>query len=107
MPVSPLPKRLKEAREAARLSQKSLGVEAGIDEFSASARMNQYETGKHTPDFLILKKIASILKLPVAYFYAETDELAPVIKLFDRLKKVQRGSVLATLEQLSGYKTGE
>lgn len=47
MAKSPVAKRLKEARLAARLSQKSLGIAAGMDEFSASARMNQYETGKH------------------------------------------------------------
>ena len=77
--TSPLPKRLKEARQSAGLSQKELGVKAGIDEFSASARMNQYETGKHTPDFLILKKIAKVLNVPTAYFYAEDDDLAEMI----------------------------
>jgi len=40
MAVSPLPKRLKEARLAAGLSQKQLGIAAGIDEFSASPRCN-------------------------------------------------------------------
>jgi DNA-binding XRE family transcriptional regulator len=39
--------RLKEARIAAGLSQERLGVVAGIEEASASARMNQYERGKH------------------------------------------------------------
>ncbi|MBN1684521.1 MAG: helix-turn-helix transcriptional regulator [Gammaproteobacteria bacterium] len=54
-------------------------MKAGIDEFPASARMNQYETGKHTPDFLIIKRIAEVLKVPTAYFYAEEDELAKTI----------------------------
>ena len=39
--------RLKEARLRLGLSQEKLGVLAGIDEFSASARINQYERGKH------------------------------------------------------------
>jgi len=81
---SPLPKRLKEARLAAGLSQKDLGIKAGIDEFSASARMNQYETGKHTPDFLILKRIAEVLNVPTAYFYTEEDKLAEIIKNYDK-----------------------
>lgn len=38
-------KRLKEARLEAGLSQKRLGIAAGVDEFVVSARMNQYETG--------------------------------------------------------------
>ncbi|MBI2774381.1 helix-turn-helix transcriptional regulator, partial [Candidatus Dependentiae bacterium] len=74
MASSPICKRLKEARLAAKLSQKKLGIAAGIDEFSASARMNQYETGKHTPDYLSLKHIAKALNLPTAYFYAESDD---------------------------------
>ncbi|KTC81709.1 helix-turn-helix domain-containing protein [Legionella brunensis] len=50
MVISPLPKRVKEARLATKFSQKELGIAAGIDQFSASPRINQYETGKHTPD---------------------------------------------------------
>ena len=82
---SPLPKRLKEARIEANLSQKELGIAAGIDRFSASPRINQYETGKHTPDFLTLKRIAEVLAVPTAFFYAEDDDLAEAIKSF--LKK--------------------
>ncbi|WP_115701845.1 helix-turn-helix domain-containing protein [Legionella sainthelensi] len=82
MANSPLPKRLKEARTAAGMSQKQLGIAAGMDEFSASPRINQYETGKHTPDFLTLKRIAMVLSVPTAYFYAEEDDLAEKIKLF-------------------------
>ena len=77
---SPVSKRLKEARLAADLSQKTLGIKAGIDQFSASARMNQYETDKHVPDFGTIQHIARVLKIPTAYFYCENDELAEVIK---------------------------
>lgn len=79
---SPLPKRLKEARLAANLSQKELGIAAGIDQFSASPRINQYETGKHSPDFLTLKNLAIVLSVPTAFFYAEEDDLAEIIKSF-------------------------
>lgn len=87
MADSPIVKRLKEARLAAKLSQKQLGIAAGIDEFSASARINQYERGKHTPDYLTLKRISKILKLPTAYFYAENDDLAQWIKSFTKTAK--------------------
>ena len=40
-------KRLKQARLRTDLTQEQLGILAGIDEFSASARVNQYEKGKH------------------------------------------------------------
>lgn len=76
---SPFPKRLKEARKAAKLTQENLGRKAGIDESSASARMNQYEKGTHAPDFSMVKSIATVLKVPTAYFYCEEDELAELI----------------------------
>ena len=94
---SPLPKRLKEARKIARISQRKLGVASGMDEFSAGPRMNQYETGKHTPDFLTLKRIAEVLKTPVAYFYAEEDELAKCITLFNKLSHAKKLSLLDKL----------
>ncbi|MCS4320895.1 transcriptional regulator with XRE-family HTH domain [Serratia sp. BIGb0234] len=74
-----LPKRLKAARLAAGLSQQKLGVLAGIDEATASARMNQYEKGVHLPDFSLMVRIADILDVPSAYFYAVEDELAKEI----------------------------
>ncbi|EKD75456.1 MAG: Transcriptional regulator [uncultured bacterium] len=97
MDSSPLCKRLKEARLAAKLSQKQLGIAAGMDEFSASARMNHYEKGRHTPDYQTLKRIAKVLKLPVAYFYAESDGLAEIIKSYCALKKDKQVNLLKLL----------
>jgi transcriptional regulator with XRE-family HTH domain len=94
---SPIKKRLKEGRLAAKLSQKALGIAAGMDEFSASARMNHYEKGRHTPDYTMLKRIASVLKLPVAYFYAESDEMAQWIKLFNQMTQAKRKAILKKL----------
>lgn len=95
---SPIPKRLKEARRAAKISQKKLGIAAGMDEFSASARMNHYEKGRHTPDYSMLKRIAKVLKLPVAFFYAESDELAQFIKLFGGFNKISQIALLKKLQ---------
>lgn len=82
--------RLKQARQEKGLTQEKLGILSQIDSASASARMNQYEKGKHTPDFLTLSKIAQALDLPIAYFYAESDELANIIKIHHRLTQRQR-----------------
>lgn len=98
---SPVPKRLKEARLAMGISQKKLGIAAGMDEFSASARMNHYEIGRHTPDYSMLKRIALVLKLPVAYFYTDSDELAKLIKNFSRLSEVNKVFVLESTKSLS------
>ncbi|WP_131778376.1 helix-turn-helix domain-containing protein [Legionella bozemanae] len=98
MADSPLPKRLKEARIAAGISQKQLGIAAGMDEFSASPRINQYETGKHTPDFLTLKRIADVLKLSPSYFYSNEDDLAEMIKIFSQLSPIDKNYILTILK---------
>jgi transcriptional regulator with XRE-family HTH domain len=94
----PIGARLKAARLEAKISQKKLGIAAGIDEFSASARMNQYEKGKHIPDFLTLKRIAGVMNISPAYFYADTDELADIIYLFSSLSKKDQKKILNLLK---------
>ncbi|MDS7907817.1 helix-turn-helix transcriptional regulator [Klebsiella pasteurii] len=74
-----LPHRLKAARLKAGLSQERLGILAGIDEATASARMNQYERGIHTPDFALACRLASVMGIPACYFYAVEDDLADII----------------------------
>lgn len=77
--------RLKQARLAAGLSQKMLGIEAGIDAFVASTRINRYELGIHKPDLLTVRKLAQVLKVPVAFFYADTDdEIAELLFKYGR-----------------------
>src|SRR5882724_9000007 len=83
--MSALAKRLKEARLKAGLSQERLGVLAGIDEMSASARMNQYERGKHAPDWLTVQRLAAVLQVPVAYLYADDDATAELLLAFHAL----------------------
>jgi transcriptional regulator with XRE-family HTH domain len=80
--MATLAKRLKEARLRVGLSQERLGILAGIDEASASARMNQYEREKHAPDWLTVQRLAQVLDVPVAYFYAEDDAMAEMLVLY-------------------------
>ena len=84
---SPVPKRLSQVRKEKGLSQKALGIQAGIDPSSASPRVNQYEAGKHTPDINMLRQLGLVLDVPVAYFYCEEDKLAEVIIMLYRDKK--------------------
>lgn len=96
----PVSKRLKEARIASGLSQKQLGIQAGIDPFSASPRINQYEVGKHTPDYLTLKNIGKVLGCPVSYFYADDDELAYMIIKFITLRKSNKIKIIKTIDAI-------
>lgn len=65
----------------------STGIEAGLDDFVASTRVNRYETGVHEPDLQTLQRLAAVLGLPVAYFYAEDDELAKLIREYQLAHK--------------------
>ena len=97
---TPFPKRLKAARKAAGLSQKKLGILSGIDEFSSSARMNQYEKGTHSPDYSMVQRISAVLEVPEAYFYADDDGLAEIIRLYgklDRNKKIEAVTIIGSL----------
>ena len=96
---SVIAKRLKEARTRAGLSQKQLGIRAGIDEFSASPRINQYERGKHTPDYSTVERIAKVLKLPTPYFYCRDDDLAQLILHFSQLSSESRRKLLKAISK--------
>ena len=87
MTASVIPRRLQEARKESGLSQKELGIRAGFDEFVASARMNQYERGVHSPNYVTLSNIAAVLKVDPAYFYCPDDQLASVIRIYSRASK--------------------
>ena len=98
--ISIVAQRLKEARLRAGISQKQLGMKAGIDEFSASARINQYERGKHMPDLQTLTRLAAVMRVPVPYFYCEDEELAGFILKFSALGKAQKRRLLGSLDEL-------
>ncbi len=92
--------RLRQARTKAGISQEKLGVLAGIDEFSASARVNQYERGKHTPDFLTMEHFARVLGVPTAYFYARDEETAQLLEVWGKLPQEERQAVITQMAEL-------
>ncbi len=76
------------------ISQRQLGVLAGIDAFAASSRINQYEQGKHAPDFGTATRLAAILGVPVPYLFSTDDELAGVIREFAALPEEKRKKLI-------------
>jgi transcriptional regulator with XRE-family HTH domain len=98
--VSIVAQRLKEARLQVGISQRQLGIQAGIDDFSASARINQYERGKHMPDLQTLTRLAAVLGVPVPFFYCEDAELAAVIVRFPTLPKGQKKRLLGLISEI-------
>lgn len=66
----------------------------GRSESGASARMNQYETGKHHPDSTTVEKLSSVLGVPVPFLYCADDDLARVIANFSRLGDSDKQRIL-------------
>ncbi|HWW05899.1 helix-turn-helix transcriptional regulator [Collimonas sp.] len=87
-------RRLKEARIAAGLSQKQLGIQAGLDQFVASPRINRYELGVHKADYKIAQNLAKILDVPTGYFYTEEDNLAELMLNFYRLPAKKKNDII-------------
>jgi transcriptional regulator with XRE-family HTH domain len=101
------PSRLKAARLRAGLTQMQLGVLAQIDEYSASARINQYERGKHQPDFGTAERLALVLSVPLPYLYARNESLARLILCFGGLQADEQEhlvSIAMTMIQLDSEK---
>lgn len=71
------------------------GFAAGIDEFVASTRINRYEKGVHEPGTEIVQKLAEVLRVPLAYFYAEDDDLAELMLVFWALSESERVDIIA------------
>lgn len=65
---------------------------AGIDEGSAAIRINRYEQAVHMPDFITAVNLATVLSVPTAYLFCETEELA---ELLLALHKADNGTLRA------------
>uniref|UniRef100_Q0HPT5 Transcriptional regulator, XRE family n=1 Tax=Shewanella sp. (strain MR-7) TaxID=60481 RepID=Q0HPT5_SHESR len=100
MEANPIPNRLKQARKQAGYTQMQLGVMIGMDEGSASGRMNHYEKGRHTPDIRTLKKMANALGVPLNYFFCEDDISAELSIQIDRLSPEKKQMLLQFINEL-------
>ena len=90
--------RLRQARERLGISQEALAISAGIDEFSASARISQYETGKHVPRYEIACKLAEVLSISVTFLYASDEATASMLMLWHDAPATSRQRAVKALE---------
>ncbi|MBB1334694.1 MULTISPECIES: helix-turn-helix domain-containing protein [unclassified Pseudoalteromonas] len=97
---NPIPIRLKQARAKSGITQKQLGILIGMDENSASGRMNHYEKGRHIPDLATLKKIADELNVPLNYFFCEDDESARLAIEVSKLQSEQKKELMEFIKRL-------
>ncbi len=68
-----------------------------MDEFVASARINQYERGVHVPGYGTAERLAKALGCPTAYFYTREEDLAEIILRAGRLGRDQQRRLLGKL----------
>lgn len=74
-----VPKRLKDARKRAGLSQERFLQLADVDTVSDKSQISNYESGRFSPPFDFVVQIANALDYPVAYFYTPDDDFAEII----------------------------
>ena len=96
---SPLPDRLRAARQAAGMTQRQLGEYLGMEPNLASARMTQYEKGQHAPNYQLLKRLSEALEVPIPYFFCEDDTVAELILELDKLDPAERQRLLEQLKK--------
>lgn len=81
-----VPKRLREAREAAGLSQEKLAQLIDIETINSRSRISNYESGRFTPTFDFIQRVAKQLDYPEGYFYTADDNFAKTILTIYRNK---------------------
>jgi len=95
-------RRLRQARTAVGISQRQLGIDAGIDEFVASSRINRYEQGVHEPDYLTMQNLAKALGVSAAFMYAAEDDIADLLFRYAHAKPADKKNVKKILSELPG-----
>lgn len=83
----------------AGLSQRALGDALGLGKQVGSTRINRYEQQASLCDMETASKIAKELQVPLAYLFAESDDLAEAILAFSKLPKSERAKAIADLKE--------
>ena len=94
---NPIPARLKAARKKAKITQKDLGVKIGMEQSSASGRMNHYEKGRHVPD--TLERMAEELDVPLNYFFCRSELSAELASAIDKMSDEEKAVLLENLNK--------
>ncbi len=91
-------RRLRERREVLGFSLERVGVEIGLDESSARARISRYELGVHQPAEDTALRLAQALQTPHAYLHCEDDRLAQINLAASELPAADQEALLESLQ---------
>lgn len=92
-------RRLRERREQLGWSLERVGVEIGLDESTARARISRYELGVHQPPEQTALQLAHVLKVPHAFLHCENDRLAEIILATSELPASDQEMMLKSLRE--------
>lgn len=95
-------KRLRQARQRHDWAQDELGVMAGLEESSSSARISRYESGIHEPPFQFVETLARLMNVSPAYFYCPDDRLAEMILIYSAMLEAERQTLHQSIKDLAG-----
>ncbi|KLF28700.1 hypothetical protein YA29_16415 [Klebsiella aerogenes] len=97
-----VPKRLKAVRKKFKLSQEKLAELAGIDALNNGAQISNYETGRVSPTFEFVVRVAKALDYPEAYFYTVDDRLAEMfLQVYKNRRNPDFNPYMVTLSEVS------
>ena len=80
------------------MSQKDVGIQAGLDPHVASPRINQYKRGRHEPKLETAERLAQALGIPAAFLYTNDDLLAKLLLRWGSLTKQQKRDLVKLIE---------
>lgn len=82
------------------LSQRALGALVDKDQSKdkGAVRVNRYEQQVNRADMDSAAELAKALNVPVAYLFADDDQLAEVILTFSKLSQIDRINFLKVLK---------
>lgn len=94
-----LGRRLRERREHLGWSLERVGVEIGLDESTARARISRYELGVHQPPEPTTVLLSQVLGVPHAFLHCDKDRLAEIILAASELPEEDQETLLQSLRQ--------
>ena len=101
-------RRLKDARAMRGLSQRALGaiVDKDNSKDKGAVRINRYEQRVNRADMDTAAALARALNVPLAYLFAESDDLAELILSYHALEADEKVKVLSELKRRAQTEQG-
>lgn len=86
------------------VSQRALGAMLGMSKKTGSVRINRYEQLVSKADMETATALAYALDVPLAFLFAESDDLAEMILAFSKLTRSERAKILVEAQGLANIK---